>query len=361
MLFCAAARSLIQLPHTEIREGLMRTRVVLCLLCVAAFTGMAAAQSGDIALAGEVARIYPEIDKIYLDLHQTPELSTLEVKTSAKMADFLRSAGYEVTAGVGGNGVVGILRNGAGPTVMLRTELDALPVEEKTGAAYASKVRMRDITGDDVAVMHACGHDVHMSSWVGTARIMAATRDRWSGTLIMLAQPAEERVKGASAMLADGLYTRFPRPDFAIALHDDAWLPAGKVGVTPGYLLSNSDAVNITIYGRGAHGSAPQAAIDPIVIAAKSIVGFQALIAREKDPQDPGVVTVGAIHGGTKNNIIPDEVKMQLSVRSFTDETRNLLLSGIERIVKAEAAAAGAPKPPLVELIESTHATYNDP
>jgi len=312
-------------------------------------------------LAGEVSAIYPEIEKLYIDLHQTPELSTLEEKTSAKMAAVLRAAGFEVTTGVGGHGVVGVLKNGPGPVVMLRTELDALPVEEKTGLPYASKVRARDITGDDVPVMHACGHDIHMASWAGTARIMAATRDRWSGMLILIAQPAEERVVGAKAMIEDGLFTRFPKPDFAIGMHDDAWVPAGKVTVIPGYLLANADSVNVTIYGKGAHGSAPHASVDPIVIAARAILGFQALVAREKDPQEPGVVTVGAIHGGTKNNIIPDKVELQLSVRSFTDETRKLLLDGIARIVKAEAASAGAPREPEVKVIESTRATYNDP
>ena len=319
------------------------------------------ARAQNAQLASEVNAIYPDIEKLYIDLHQTPELSTLEEKTSAKMAAALKAAGFEVTTGVGGHGVVGVLKNGPGPVVMLRTDMDALPVEEKTGVPYASKVRMRDITGDDVPVMHACGHDIHMSTWVGTAKIMAATRDRWSGTLILIGQPAEERVLGAKAMLADGLYTRFPKPDFAIGAHDDAWVPAGKVTVIPGYLLANSDSVNVTIYGKSAHGSAPHASIDPIVIAARVILGFQSLVAREKDPQDPGVLTVGAIHGGTKNNIIPDKVELQLSVRSFTDETRKLLLDGIARIAKAEAAAAGAPREPEVKNIESTHATYNDP
>jgi len=331
-------------------------------LCLLAFASAAhAADAVNAQLAAEVSRVYPEVEKLYLDLHQTPELSLQEKNTSAKMAAALRSAGYEVTTNVGGYGVVGILRNGPGPVVMLRTDMDALPVEEKTGLPYASHVRARDITGDDVPVMHACGHDIHMASWVGTARIMAATRDRWSGTRMLSGQPAEERIVGAAAMLKDGLFTRFPKPDIAFGVHDDAWLPAGQVGVIPGYLLANADAVNITIFGRGAHGSAPQASIDPIVIAARAILGFQVLVAREKDPQEPGVVTVGAIHGGTKNNIIPDQVQLQLSVRSFTDAVRQQLLDGIARIVKAEAASAGAPREPEIKLIESTHATYNDP
>src|SRR6266404_651217 len=334
------------------------------LLAAFAFVALSvssSAQSADAALAAEVNRIYPEIEKLYIALHQAPELSLQEEKTSATMANGLRSAGFEVTTNVGGHGVVGILRNGPGPVVMLRTDMDALPVEEKTGLPYASHVRARDITGDDVPVMHACGHDIHMASWMGTARIMAATRDRWSGTLMLIGQPAEERVVGAKAMLKDGLFTRFPKPDIAFGIHDDAWVPAGTVAIVSGYLLANSDSINITIYGKGAHGSAPHAGIDPIVIAARTILGFQSLVAREKDPQEPGVVTVGAIHGGTKNNIIPDQVKLQLSVRSFTDAVRQQLLAGIERIVKAEAAAAGAPREPEVKLIETTHATYNDP
>lgn len=334
----------------------------LALVCLVWLTSAAcAADAANAQLAAEVNRAYPEIEKLYIDLHQTPELSTLEKNTSAKMAAALRSAGFEVTTNVGGYGVVGVLRNGSGPVVMMRTDMDALPVEEKTGLPYASRVRARDITGDEVPVMHACGHDIHMAAWVGTAQIMAATRDRWSGTLILVGQPAEERVQGAAAMLKDGLYTRFPKPDIAFGVHDDAWLPAGKVGVIAGYALANSDSVNITIYGKGAHGSAPHASIDPIVIAARAILGFQSLVAREKDPQEPGVVTVGAIHGGTKNNIIPDQVQLQLSVRSFTDAVRQQLLDGIARIVRAEAAAAGAPREPEVKLIESTHATYNDP
>ena len=209
--------------------------------------------------------------------------------------------------------------------------------------------------------MHACWHDVHMAAWMGTAGIMAGSRDRWHGTLILIGQPAEERVLGAKAMLNDGLFTRFPRPNFALAVHDDANLPAGVVGYHAGPILTNSDAVTITIFGRGGHGARPETTVDPIVIAARSILGFQSLVAREKDPQDPGVVTVGAIHAGTKNNIIPDDALLQLSIRSFTPQVREQLLSGVERIVKAEAASAGATKAPEVKVIESTRATYNDP
>ena len=332
-----------------------------CLLLAPAILAQTPAPIVNIALAAEVNAVYPLIEALYLDLHQSPELSTLEIKTSAKMADALRKLGYEVTDHVGGYGVVGILKNGPGPVIMLRTDMDALPVEEKTGAPYASHVRARDITGDDVSVMHACGHDIHMSAWIGTATIMARTRDRWSGTLMLVGQPAEERASGASAMIKDGLFTRFPRPAIAVGAHDSAALPAGVVGIVAGPAMASSDSVNITIFGRGAHGASPQNSVDPIVIAARSILAFQTLISRENDPLDPGVVTVGAIHGGTKNNIIPDDVRLQLSIRAFTPKVRDALVSGVERIVDAEAKGANAPRKPEVKIIESTHALVNDP
>jgi amidohydrolase len=309
----------------------------------------------------QVDGVYKDVETLYLDLHQNPELSLHEQKTAAKLADALQSAGYEVTTGVGGTGVVGILRNGVGPTVVLRTDMDALPVEEKTGLPYASRVRTKDDSGKDVPVMHACGHDIHMASWIGTARIMAASKDRWQGTLVMVGQPAEERVMGAKAMMADGLYARFPKPDYALAIHDTPSLPAGKVGLTNGYALANSDSVHVVIYGKGGHGAHPQSTVDPIVIAARTILALQTLVSRENDPLEPAVVTVGQIHAGTKANIISDEAILDLSVRSFKDDVRKHLLTGIERIVKAEAAAAGAPKEPTITLVESTHATYNDP
>lgn len=309
----------------------------------------------------QIDSIYPHVESLYEDLHRNPELSLHEVRTAGVMAEQLRHLGYEVTTGVGGNGVVGILKNGAGPTVMIRAELDALPVPEKTGLAYASHITTKDDRGVEVPVMHACGHDLHMAIGIGTATLLVQNKDRWKGTFIFVGQPAEERVKGASAMLKDGLFTRFPRPDFAIAVHDTASLPAGKVGYTPGYSLANSDAVDVTIFGRGAHGSEPENSIDPIMIAARTIVSWQTIISRENNPFDPGVITVGSIHGGTKGNIIPDEVRMQLTVRSYKPEVRKRLLDGIERIAKAEAEAAGAPKLPTVELTESVRAVYNDP
>ena len=302
-----------------------------------------------------------ELRDFYIDLHKNPELSLHEEKTAAKVAERLRQAGFEVTTGVGGTGVVGVLKNGAGPTVMLRTELDALPVEEKTGLPYASTVRVKDDAGTEVPVMHACGHDVHMTALVGTAAEMARSKAHWHGTLVFIGQPAEERIRGARAMLKDGLFTRFPKPDFVVALHDTPNLPAGQLGVTSGYALASSDSVDLTIYGKGGHGAAPQTTVDPIVIAARTILALQTIVAREKDPQDPAVVTVGSIHGGNKHNIIPDEVKLQITVRAYKEEVRKRILAAIERIAKAEAAAAGAPKEPAFAVIESCHATFNDP
>ncbi|MBI3646963.1 MAG: amidohydrolase [Acidobacteriales bacterium] len=311
--------------------------------------------------SSQIDAVYPQVESLYLDLHRNPELSFHEEKTAAKIAEQLRKLGYDVTTEVGGTGVVGVLKNGSGPTVMLRAELDALPVPEKTGLAYASHVTTKNDQGVEVPVMHACGHDLHMAIGIGTAALLAQNKDRWRGTFIYVGQPAEERVGGAKAMMKDGLFTRFPKPDFAVAVHDTNGLPAGKVSYTPGFSASNSDSVDVTVYGVGGHGSAPQTTVDPIVIAARTIVTWQTIVAREIDPQEPAVITVGSIHGGTKHNIIPDEVHMQLTVRSYKDEVRKHLLAAIERIAVAEAAAAGAPKKPLVQLTDSVGAVYNDP
>jgi hippurate hydrolase len=305
--------------------------------------------------------IYPQLDALYLDLHKNPELSTKEEKTAARMAAELKKLGYEVTTGVGGTGVVGVLRNGKGPTVLLRTELDALPVEEKTGLAYASHVTSTNPAGQTVPVMHACGHDVHMAGWTGTAALLARDKDHWRGTVLMVAQPAEETVQGARAMLADGFLKRFPKPDFAIAVHDSSDKPSGKIFFVPEYGMAGVDSVDVTIFGRGGHGAKPNTTVDPVVIAARTVLAWQTLVSREKDPLEPAVLTVGSIHGGTKYNIIPDEVKLQITVRSFRPEVRKLLLDGIERIAKAESAAALAPKEPLVKFSESQGPTYNDP
>jgi amidohydrolase len=307
--------------------------------------------------SADFEQLYPNLEKLYVDLHQSPELSLHEQKTAEKLVSQLKPLGYEVTSGVGGYGVVAVLRNGTGPNVLLRTDTDALPVEEKTGLPFASKVR----TPEGTPVMHACGHDLHMTAWIGTAKWMASHKQQWSGTLILIAQPAEEVVKGAQAMLADGLYTRFPKPSFALAVHDASDLPVGKVGYTPGYALANSDSVDITVFGKGGHGAQPQTTVDPIVIAARIVSGLQTLVSRQNNPLDPIVVTVGQIHGGTKNNIIPDSVMLGLSVRTYKKEVRERVLQGIERVAKAEAELAGAPRAPEVKLTETTIAVYNDP
>jgi amidohydrolase len=313
------------------------------------------------AVSAEVGAVYPQSEALYLDLHRHPELSGHEQQTAAKLAAGLRALGYTVTTGVGGTGVVGILKNGDGPVVMLRTELDALPVEEKTGLPYASTVRTKDDRGADVGVMHACGHDIHMASWMGTARIMAGTRTSWRGTLMLIGQPAEEAGAGAKAMLADGLFTRFARPDYALAVHDDARYPAGIIGFHAGAILSHVNSVKITIFGRGGHGARPESTVDPIVIAARTVLALQTIVSRETSPFDPAVVTVGSIHGGTRPNIIPSEVTLELSVRSLSDDVRKHLLSSIDRIAKAEAVAGGAPREPLIEVTEGGYALVNDP
>ena len=338
-----------------IRHALPRASCAVAFLLASSLS--AQTKSG---VGAEVQATYPGSEALYLDLHRHPELSFHETETAAKLATELRQLGYEVTTGVGRLGVVGVLKNGAGPTVLLRTELDALPVTENTGLPFASTVRTKDDAGNDVGVMHACGHDAHMAAWVGTARIMATNRAAWHGTLVMIGQPAEEIVSGAKAMIADGLLTRFPRPDFALAVHDDARLPSGIVGFHPGPILSNADALTITIFGRGGHGARPDATIDPVVIAARTVLALQTIVSREISPFDAAVVTVGAIHGGTKNNIIPDDVKLLLTVRSFTTPVRKHLLASIERIVKAEAAAGGATREPLIEYGPPATALVND-
>jgi hippurate hydrolase len=327
-------------------------------LLLAPFAAVAFAQT---PTSKEVEAVYPDARALYVDLHQNPELSSHETQTAAKLAERLRSAGYEVTEHVGGTGVVAILKNGAGPTIMLRTELDALPVEEKTGLAYASKVHAKDDAGHDVPVMHACGHDLHMASLLGAAEIMAHSKTTWHGTLMLIGQPAEETIGGAKAMIGDGLFTRFPKPDVAVALHVGNAEAAGTASITPGIYNTNADSLRITIYGKGGHGSAPHTAIDPIVIASRTILALQTIVSREVKPGEMAVVTVGYIQAGTKNNIIPDHAEMGLTVRTFKQDVRKQVLAAIERITKAEAAAAGAPREPLVEHYEGTDLVYNNP
>ena len=311
-------------------------------------------------IAAEVDAVYAQSEALYRDLHRNPELSGREVQTAAKLADGLRALGFEVTTGVGRTGVVGVLKNGNGPVVLLRTDMDALPVEEKTGLEYASTARTKDDAGNDVAVMHACGHDFHMAAWMGTARIMAAARDRWSGTLVVIGQPAEEQLAGARWMIEDGLLTRFPKPAVALAIHDDPRLPAGTIGVRAGPILSNSDQIVVTIFGAGGHGARPETTVDPVVIAARTVLTLQTIVSREVSPFDSAVVTVGSIHAGTRANIIPAEARLELSVRSLTAPVRAHLLSAIERIVKAEALAGRAPKEPTIERVYGTDALVND-
>jgi hippurate hydrolase len=309
----------------------------------------------------------------YKTLHAAPELSHHEEKTATFFATQLRALGYTVTERVGkyempewtGYGVVAVLKNGAGPTVLLRTELDALPVDEKTGLPYASKVKMKNDAGQEVSVMHACGHDIHITNMLGTAKMLVGLKDQWHGTLVLLGQPAEEVIDGARAVLRDGLYEKFPKPDFVIALHDSGDLEAGKVGYTPGFALASSTSVDIKIRGLGGHGARPESTRDPIVVAAQVILALQTIVSREDSPLDPVVVTVGSIHGGTKHNIIPDEVDLQLSVRAYKEEVRKRVLASIERITKGIAMAAGIPddRAPIIKVSETqiTSATYNDP
>ncbi len=329
--------------------------------CAALAAALSLASFRAAAASAEVDAVYPKAYALYVDLHEHPELSGMETQTAAKLAAQLRPLGFTVTEHVGGTGVVAVLKNGAGRTVLLRTELDALPVEEKTGLPYASKVRSKDAAGHEVPVGHMCGHDLHMSALVATATIMAHSRDSWHGTLVLIAQPAEETITGASAMVRDGLFSRFPRPDELLAVHVDNDRPAGKVGVASGIYDSNADSIRITIYGKGGHGSAPHTAIDPIVTAARTILALQTITSREVKPGEFAVVTVGYINAGTKNNIIPDQAELGLTVRTYKPEVRKQVLAAITRIANAESEAAGAPRPPGIERYETTDAVYNDP
>jgi amidohydrolase len=350
----------------------MRNKICLLMsffTLIAATVGVQAQQSLDAMIDRDLASLVAT----YKTLHAAPELSHHEEKTAAFFANQLRAMGYTVTERIGkyekpewtGYGVVAVLKNGAGPTVLVRTELDALPVDEKTGLPYASKVKTKNDAGQDVSVMHACGHDIHITNMLGTAKMLSELKDQWHGTLIILGQPAEETIDGARAMLRDGIYERFPKPDYTIALHDDANLPAGTVGYTPGYALASSTSVDIKIRGLGGHGSKPDATKDPIVVAAQVVMALQTIVSRENSPFDPAVVTVGSIHGGTRYNIIPDEVNLQLTIRAYKEEVRQKLLAAIERITKGIAMAAGIPndRAPIVTASETeiTAATYNDP
>jgi amidohydrolase len=327
----------------------MTSARLLAIFMLAAHTTVAA-QTGNTrqVTVAEVDAIYPDIETLYKDLHRSPELAFQETQTAATLAARLKALGFEVTTGVGKTGVVGLLKNGAGPTVMLRTEIDALPIAEKTGLPFASTVTTKNADGQLVPVMHACGHDLHMSAWIGTARLMAEHKNRWRGTLMLVGQPAEETLSGATAMLTDGLFTRFPRPDFVLGFHDDDTMPSGTVGYRAGLFRAMSDSVEITVYGRGGHAAMPHNTIDPIVLASRIVLSLQTIVSRENNPNDPVVITVGSIHGGTVGNVIPDEVKLELSVRTLTPQVRARTLAAIRRIAKGEADAAAAPRDPLV-------------
>ncbi|MBU7581070.1 MAG: amidohydrolase [Porphyrobacter sp.] len=306
----------------------------------------------------------PELTALYRDLHANPELSFQEVQTAKKLAARARAMGFEVTEGVGKTGVVAVMKNGDGPTVMLRADMDGLPVIEQTGLPFASKVRAVAQNGTETGVMHACGHDTHMAAWIGTAKLLSERRDQWSGTLVMILQPAEEIGQGAKAMLDDGLFTRFPKPDYVLAFHDAAQAPAGFIGYSKGFALANVDTVDVVVPGVGGHGAYPHTTKDPVVIASSIVMRLQTLVSRELNPTDSAVVTVGSFQAGAKHNIIPDEARLQLTVRSYSDETRKHLLDGIARIARGEAIAAGVPedKMPRVTVQDPyTPATYNTP
>ncbi|HEX8654148.1 MAG TPA: amidohydrolase, partial [Allosphingosinicella sp.] len=315
---------------------MLRSRLLAALLVTALTTAPAAADP----LTDAVRADLPSLMALYRDLHAHPELSMQETRSAGLLAAEARRLGFEVTTGVGQTGVVAVLRNGPGPTLLIRADMDALPVEERTGLPFASRARGTTREGAETGIMHACGHDTHMSAWVGAARRLAAMRSSWSGTLVMIAQPGEEIGAGARAMIEDGLFTRFPRPTHAIAFHESASLPAGVIGYAVGPALANVDSVDIEVRGVGGHGAYPHTTRDPIVLASRIVTSLQTLVSREVNPLDSAVVTVGSFHGGTKHNIISDRANLQITVRSFTPEVRQRLLDGIRRIARGEAIAA---------------------
>lgn len=365
-------------PHPPVSARL-RIRAGLGLSLAFAFsTALAASTSVPVSAAGDsdapaapvdpgipAARAWvegqlPGLIELYRHLHANPELSLQEERTAARIAEELGKAGIKTTTGVGGHGVVGVIENGAGPVVLVRTDLDALPIVEETGAEFASKARGVGEEGEPVGVMHACGHDVHMTCFVGAARWLAENRGAWRGTVVLVGQPAEERVAGARAMLADGLYERFPKPDHALALHVQSDLPAGKLGYLAGPAMAGSTSLDLTIRGRGGHGAMPNKAVDPIVLSALTILDLQTIVSREISPIEPAVITVGSIHGGSKHNIIPDEVKLQLTLRAFKEDVREKLISGIDRRARALAHSHDAPEPTL-RAREGVPPTVNTP
>ena len=343
----------------------MKRRMMTAALAAVLAAGAAPVMAQDVGLKAAVKADYDaNLGALFDHFHRNPELSGMEVQTAARMAQELRALGYEVTTGVGVTGVVAVLRNGAGPTVMIRADMDGLPLPENSGLANASTARQVDADGVEKPVMHACGHDVHITALVGTARQMAARKANWSGALVLIAQPAEERIFGAKAMVNDGLYTRFPKPDYAVAFHVGADLPSGRIEAPLGIVYSSADSVDITVHGVGTHGASPHMGVDPILVASQIVVSLQSLRSRETNPLEGAVVTVGAIHGGIKHNIISDRVDMQLTVRADSPEVRTQLLDGIDRVSRNTALALGVPEDKLPTVtrspLESTPPTVND-
>lgn len=343
----------------------MKVLNMVTVLYFAVALAVASASNASDSLRDAVQDHYQShLEELFVHFHRHPELPGLEKATARRLADEIRALGYEVTPGVGGTGVVAVLRNGPGPVVMLRADMDGLPVEERSGLAYASTARQVDITGIEQPVMHACGHDVHITALVGAAKQLADRRSSWSGTLVLIGQPAEERLSGARAMLEDGLYERFPKPDYALAFHVSAGGPAGKINVPLAIVASSSDSVDVEVYGVGAHGASPHMGVDPVLVAAQIVVSLQSVVSRSIAPLDAGVITVGAIHGGTKHNIIGERVDLQLTVRSDDPEVREQLLAGIERVADGVARSLGVPEDRLPRVrpsaTETTPPTIND-
>lgn len=341
----------------------MKPVLLLLTLLAAAMIARSSAIAAD-AVASLAEERTARLESVYQHLHSHPELSFHEAETSRYLSTRLQALGYTVTSNVGGHGFVAVLKNGSGPTLLIRTDLDALPVTEETGLPYASRVKTKNDEGTEVGVMHACGHDMHMTVFLGTAELLAELKASWNGTLVMIGQAAEEKGAGAKAMIDDGLFERFPLPDYCLALHVNAGMPAGTLGYVPGYALANVESVDITLKGVGGHGAWPHATKDPVVLAAQTVMALQTIVSREIPPTEAAVVTVGSIHGGTKHNIIPNEVKLQLTLRSYTDEVREQTVSSIRRIVQGLALAAGVPedKLPIVDTSDQfTPSTYNDP
>lgn len=345
-------------------ENNMKT-ILACAAAIAALAAALPAAAADTALRADIAKDYAaRLGDLYVHFHKNPELSWRETKTAALVAKELKALGIQVTEGIAGTGVVGVLRNGEGPTILIRADMDGLPVKEQSGLPYASTATQVDINGKEMPVMHACGHDVHITSLIGTAKQLVARKNQWSGTVVFVGQPAEERIGGAKKMIEEGLYTRFPRPDYALALHVSSDLPAGKILLEPGLAYSSSDSVDIIVHGVGAHGASPHRGKDPVVIGSQIVLALQTLVSRELSPLEPGVVTVGSFHSGLKHNIISDRAELQLTVRSDSQEVRQKLLDGIKRIAVNVGRAAGLPEDKLPEVkigFESTPPTLNDP